>query len=236
MTDALSEAGALRAELEYLTYAVGHDLRAPLRAVIGYAAALHEDFGASLDDEARRLLAVVSNEASRAMRMLDALLELSRLASSALAYERIDMTALAREVAREIGGDDSASHRIAIASLPPIDADRALVRTALTCVLANAMTATDGRVDARIAISGSANETGTTYTVADNGIGFDMRYGAKLFHPFAKLHGAGRFPGVGKGLASVDRIVRRHGGTVRANARPEEGASFSFTFPTEVAP
>lgn len=224
------QAGESRVAIDELTYAISHDLRAPLRAVLGYAAALDEDYGAGLDDEGRRLLAIVSDEASRAMRMLDALLDLSTLERSAIVAEPIDMTELSRAIAIEIL--PLRDERVTIEVLPDAHGDPALIRAVWTHLLANAVTATDGRANARVTISGVVEGDRIVYGVSDNGIGFDMKYATKLFRPFAKLHHTDVFPGVGTGLATVARIVARHGGTVWADARANDGATFSFALPS----
>jgi len=222
---------ALQLELESLTYAISHDLRAPLRAVSGFVGALEEDFGARLDDEGRRLLSVVSAEAARAMAMLDALLVLSRLHRQALVEETIDMTALARDVAAEVApGNDG---WFAIDDLPPMRGDRTLMRSLWANLLRNAVTATHGCAEPQISVSAHTLSARVVYVVRDNGVGFDMRYGDKLFKPFQKLHHADTFPGLGAGLATVASIATRHAGSVSADARVADGASFSVSFPSE---
>lgn len=218
-------------ELDALAYAVSHDLRAPIRSVLGYAGALEEDYGARLDDEGRRLLAIVSREASRTLQMLDVLLALSKIARDPLARDTVDMTALARDVASDLAPGQAG--RFAIATLPTIVGDRARLRVVWHHLIANAIVATSDVPEARIAITATVEAERVVYAVADNGIGFDMSYAGKLFAAFAKLHHADVFPGPGAGLASVARIVRLHGGDVAVRAGVGEGATFSFALPAD---
>lgn len=221
----------LRVELERLTYTIGHDLRAPLRAVSGYAAAIDEDFGPTLDDDCRRQLAIVASEAARAMRMLDALLDLSRLGAQPLEMEALDMTALALEAVAGVAL--ATDEHFAIDALPSICGDRGLIRAVWSHLLANASIATRHRAKARIEVSARREGDRIVYEVRDNGVGFDMAFAGKLFGTFQKLHHDDAFPGLGASLAIVERIVARHGGEVRADAAPDAGATFSFALPTE---
>ena len=226
-----AEAENLRAELDRLAYAISHDLRAPLRAVSGYAVAIDEDFGPTLDGDCRRQLAIVASEAERAMRMLDALLMLSRLGRQALDVETLDMMALAREAAENIA--PAIEGHFTVDALPPIRGDRSLVRAVWSHLLANASIATRCRANPRIDVSARRDGDRIVYEVRDNGVGFDMAFAGKLFGTFQKLHHVDVFPGLGASLAVVERIVARHGGNVWADAALEAGANFSFSMPAE---
>ena len=229
-----AEFNVVSAELESLSYAVSHDLRAPVRAVLGYARALEEDYGAQLDDEGRRLLSIVAGEASRLGGMIDDVLALSSIGRQSLANEPVDMTSLAREVALE--QSHLAARRASIAVVPGTHGDRVLLRDVWSRLFANAGTATRNRPDPILEVWATTDAERVVYHVRDNGVGFDMKYGAKLFSLFQKLHRGADFPGTGAGLAIVQRIVHRHGGTIWADARPGEGATFSFTLPSGRAP
>ncbi len=220
---------ALNKELESFTYSVSHDLRAPLRAVDGFAKMLEEDYGKRLDDEGRRLLGVVRESSQRMGQLIDDLLAFSRLGRQVPAKRRIEMTSLAREVADELAGVTRAD--VALAELPAVGADRALIRQVWTNLIGNALKYSGKRSDPRIEIGGREESSENIYWVRDNGAGFDMRYAAKLFNVFQRLHGQDEFPGTGVGLAIVQRVVTRHGGRAWAEGRPGEGACFYFSLP-----
>jgi signal transduction histidine kinase len=222
---------AANKELESFSYSVSHDLRAPLRAIDGYARMLEEDYAARLDDEGRRLLCVVRDNAGRMGRLIDDLLAFSRLGRREPAKQALEMTALAREVAEEVGRGTAA--RIEIAELPSALADRALMRQVWVNLIGNAVKYSAKRADPRVEVGGEANGSENVYWVRDNGVGFDMRYVGKLFGVFQRLHSADEFDGTGVGLAIVQRVVARHGGRVSAQSAPGEGARFEFCLPKE---
>jgi light-regulated signal transduction histidine kinase (bacteriophytochrome) len=222
---------ALNKELESFSYSVSHDLRAPLRAVDGYARMLEEDYGGRLDEEGRRLLAVVRDSAKRMGQLIDDLLAFSRLGRQDPVKREVDMAALAREVIDELAR--GARKGIELAELPPAQADRALFKQVWANLIGNALKYSGKRADARIEVGGRRDAAENVYWVRDNGVGFDMRYVDKLFGVFQRLHGADEFPGTGVGLAIVQRVVARHGGRVWAEGRPGEGACFYFSLPTE---
>jgi signal transduction histidine kinase len=220
---------AANKELESFTYSVSHDLRAPLRAVDGYARMLQEDYAERLDDEGRRLLSVVRESAGRMGRLIDDLLAFSRLGRREPVKHAVDMAALAREVAEELRAGGSA--RIEIDGLPAAQADRALMRQVWANLIGNALKYSGKRADPRVEVGGAANGTENIYWVRDNGVGFDMRYVGKLFGVFQRLHGNDEFEGTGVGLAIVQRVVARHGGRVWAESKPAGGACFQFSLP-----
>jgi light-regulated signal transduction histidine kinase (bacteriophytochrome) len=223
---------ALEAEVESICYSVSHDLRAPVRAVIGFARALEEDHGSRLDAEGRRLLQIVVTEAARVNDLIEQLVVFSRLGRQAMESMPVDMSALARSVASELLESGGPQHAILdITDLPGATGDRVLLRTVWTHLIANAAKFAGQQAIPRLEIR-AAPETGrVVYHVRDNGIGFDMAYSDKLFGLFQRLHSDAAYPGTGVGLAMVQRIVHRHGGTVWADARPGEGATFSFGLP-----
>jgi len=223
------ELEAANKELESFSYSVSHDLRAPLRAVDGYARMLEEDYGPRLDDEGRRLLGVVRDSSRRMGELIDDLLAFSRLGRQELAKRPIDMTTLAREVIAKLAAESRA--QVHLAALPAAEADRALFRQVWVNLIGNALKYSGTREAARIEIGGSEAPGENLYWVRDNGVGFDMRYAGKLFGVFQRLHSADQFPGTGVGLAIVQRVVARHGGRVWAEGRLGEGAVFSFSLP-----
>jgi signal transduction histidine kinase len=217
------------AELESFSYSVSHDLRAPLRAIDGYARMLEEDYAGRLDDEARRLLDVVRGSAKRMGQLIDDLLAFSRLGRQPTLPQRVEMTQMAREVAEELRGGREIA--IEVSPLPPAHVDAALIRQAWLNLIGNALKYSAKKPDARIAIGAAEEGAQNVYWVRDNGAGFDMRYAEKLFGVFQRLHRAEEFEGTGVGLAIVQRIVARHGGRVWAEGKPGEGACFSFALP-----
>jgi signal transduction histidine kinase len=220
-----AELRALNKELESFTYSVSHDLRAPLRAIDGFGRIIEEEYGPRLDDEARRLLAVVRSSSKQMGQLIDDLLDFSRLGRQDLGKQSVDMAALAREAARALGIQP------ALGELPAAHADPALLRQVWLNLLGNAAKYSGKRAEPRIEVGGREEGAGSLYWVRDNGVGFDMRYAGKLFGVFQRLHGADEFPGTGVGLAIVQRVVSRHGGRVWAEGRVGEGACFYFTLP-----
>lgn len=228
-----AELAASNGELEAFTYSVSHDLRAPLRAIDGYARMLMEDHGAAFDGDARRLLDVVSDNARHMARLIDDLLALSRVGRCELGRTAVDMTALARSVAAEICAVESERRvDVRISALPAADGDATLLRQVYANLIGNAVKFTRGKPTAAIEIGCAAGpDEETTYFVRDDGAGFDMQYVDKVFEVFERLHDRRDFEGTGVGLAIVERIIRRHGGRVWAEGKVGEGATFFFTLP-----
>ncbi len=223
---------AANKELESFSYSVSHDLRSPLRAVDGYALMLEEDFGARLDDEGRRLLAVVRSEAKRMGQLIDDLLAFSRTGSQRLDVVAVNMVQLAREVAADAAREHAAAG-IEFAELPAAHGDRALLKQVWANLIGNALKYSSKVATPRIEIGGRVNGAEHEYWVRDNGAGFDPRYTDRLFGVFRRLHGEDEFPGTGVGLAIVRRVVARHDGRVWAEGKPGEGACFGFALPKE---
>ncbi len=219
-------------ELESFSYSVSHDLRAPVRAIAGFARLLEEDHVSSLDAEGARLLQVVRRNAQRMGMLIDDLLAFSRTGRQAITLEEVDMDALAREALDEaLRAEPQRAYDVSVAPLPPASADRGLIGQVWQNLLANAVKYSRGRSPAVIEVSAETTETEVVYRVNDNGVGFDMRHAGKLFGVFERLHAPSEFEGTGVGLALVDRIIRRHGGRVWAEAAPEKGATFHFSLP-----
>jgi len=225
-----AELAEVNKELETFAYSVSHDLRAPLRGIDGWSLALLEDYGDALDDTGRGFIRTVRAETERMAQLIDALLQLSRVTRREMRREVVDLTGLAREVAEELRQAD-ADRRAEIVIVPGIVAhgDRTLLRAVLQNLLGNAWKFTNKREHARIELGIVLGPGQRAYFVRDNGAGFNMAFSSKLFAPFQRLHNTGEFPGTGVGLATVQRIIGRHGGRVWAEGVPDEGATFYFT-------
>ncbi len=221
---------AVNRELEAFAYSVSHDLRAPLREIDGFARALEEDCGPAMDETGRKYLLHIRRAAGRMGDLIEGLLTLSRVAREAMHLDRVDLSALAREISGALvrrDGGRVVEFRIAegLAAL----GDHRLIRSALENLLENAWKFTARRAAARIDFGQEASGGETAYFVRDNGAGFDMAYAARLFRAFQRLHRAEEFPGLGLGLANVQRIIHRHGGRVWAEGRVNGGATVWFT-------
>ncbi|HEV7765906.1 MAG TPA: ATP-binding protein [Thermoanaerobaculia bacterium] len=218
-------------EMESFSYTVSHDLRAPLRAVDGYSRLLEEDHGHVLDDDAKRLLAVVRDEARRMGVLIDDLLAFSRLSGQTLRPSPLNLGTMAEDIVRELRRSQP-ERKIDLKSteLPPALADGATMRQVLVNLLSNAVKYAKAEGEIRIELGGRTDGDMNAYWVRDEGVGFDMRYVDKIFGVFQRLHGD-EFEGTGVGLAIVDRIVAKHGGEVRAEGAPGKGACFHFTLP-----
>jgi PAS domain S-box-containing protein len=223
----------LNKELEGFSYAVSHDLRAPLRAIEGYARMLEEQSGRQLDAEGRRLLGVVRASSRRMGRLIEDLLELARLGQLEPVKTRVDMTAVLQGVVAELAPGFPRAV-VTVQTLPAVLADPALMRLVWVHLLGNALKFSASATPPRIEIGAASGAGGaqTVYWIRDNGAGFDMRHAGKLFAVFQRLHRQDDFPGSGAGLAIVQRIIARHGGRVWAEATPGAGARFSFSVPS----
>jgi len=224
-----AELQATNRELEAFSYSVSHDLRAPLRAIDGYARMLEEDYGGAIDAEGRRLLGVVRASSLKMGQLIDDLLAFSRLGRQEPAKRPVDMTDLVREVVGESTVVNGAV--VDLAALPPATADRSLMKQVWANLVGNALKYSSKSAAPRVEIGGREENGEARYWVRDNGVGFDMRYAAKLFGVFQRLHRAEEFAGTGVGLAIVQRIVTRHGGRVWAEGQPGKGACFYFALP-----
>ncbi len=217
-------------ELEAFSYSVSHDLRAPLRRIDGFAHLLRKNTNNRLDDAGEKHLARILSAAGQMNTLIDDLLYLSRLARSEPRRERVDLGVLAREVVEQLAdADPSRAVEIRIAEGIHANADAGLMRAVLENLLGNAWKFTAGRTPAVIEFSCMETQGESVYFVRDNGAGFDMRYVDKLFGPFQRLHSNAQFPGTGIGLATVRRVIHRHGGRVWAEGALDRGATFYFT-------
>jgi PAS domain S-box-containing protein len=221
---------AANRELEAFSYSVSHDLRAPLRAIDGFSQALEEDCAERLDETGRRHLERIRSAARYMGQLIDALLRLSRVARMELRRSAMDLSGLARMVARDLEERDSGRKvEFAIAGGVRATGDANLLRVVLENLLGNAWKFTAKRKDARIEFGVETGSGEPVYRVRDNGAGFDMKYAGKLFGPFQRLHSASEFPGTGIGLATVQRVVHRHGGRVWAESAAGQGTTIRFT-------
>jgi len=218
-------------ELEAFSYSVSHDLRAPLRAVSGYANMLQDGYLPLLDANGKRLLEVIQGNARRMGLLIDDLLAFSKLGKKGIRKSMVDMTALTIAVVDEIGKSIHHKAKIEIGTLHPAFADTILVKQVMSNYILNAVKYSAKKEKALIEI-GSAEENGrVVYSVKDNGAGFDMQYVHKLFGVFQRLHSNEEFEGTGVGLAIVKRIISKHGGDAWAEGALEKGATFYFSLP-----
>jgi PAS domain S-box-containing protein len=238
----LTKAAQLEAtnkELESFSYSVSHDLRAPLRAVDGFALMLEEDYTGRLDAEGLRYLAVIRQNSRRMGALIDDLLAFSRLGRQPVAHGEVNVDSLVREVVEEVlhteslgeRGDPATAPHIEVEPLPPARGDRGLLRQVWSNLIANAVKYSSKAARPFIQVSGCEVGAENHYSVRDNGVGFDMHYAGQLFHVFQRLHRADEFGGTGVGLAIVHRVVTRHGGRVWAEGKVDNGAVFSFALP-----
>ncbi len=221
-------------ELESFSYSVSHDLRAPLRHLAGFSEALLEDYADRLDGNGRHCLERINGASRRLSQMIDAMLELSRLSRGQVQRERIDLGAMARDILDELrGAEPQRRVTVKIHDAMKAEGDARLVRVVMENLVGNAWKYSRTRRDeALIEVGTRREEEGPVHYVRDNGVGFDMTYADRLFAPFQRLHREEEFEGTGVGLATVQRIVHRHGGRVWAEATPGEGATFFFTLGT----
>jgi len=225
----------LNRELEAFSYSVSHDLRAPLRSIDGFAQALREDWGDRLDEAGQDHLARVRNAAQRMGRLIDDLLKLSKLTRAQVQRVDVDLSRLAEEVIAELS-DRNPTRSVVWQIEDGLQAwcDPSLARIALENLLGNAWKFTSKTADARISFQATPGTEPTLFVIRDNGAGFDMKYVDKLFAPFQRLHADRDFPGSGIGLATTQRIVRKHGGAIRTDSAVGAGAAFFFTLEAAV--
>ncbi len=221
---------AVNKELEAFSYSVSHDLRAPLRAIDGFSQALVEDYGPQLDEPARHYLDRIRGAAQRMAALIDDLLGLARVTRAEMSLAEVDLSAAAAQFVDELRSSDPRRRaEVRIAPDMRVRGDPRLLNVALANLLRNAWKFTGKRECSRIEFGRVERDGAAVYYVKDNGAGFDMAYAAKLFGAFQRLHDANEFAGTGIGLATVQRIIHKHGGRVWAEAEPDNGATFFFT-------
>ena len=230
--DRTAELERANSELEAFSYSVSHDLRTPLRAIDGFSQALLEDYSNQFDATGRDYLARVRAGAQRMGTLIDDLLKLARVSRATMTSDNVDMSALAENIIDELRSHDPARHvDIKITSQLNAYGDTHLLRIALENLLNNAWKYTGKREQAKIEFGMRQQQGSACFFIQDNGAGFDMTYADKLFGAFQRLHDAKDFAGTGVGLATVQRIVHRHGGRIWAEAAVDKGAVFYFTLP-----
>lgn len=218
--------------LESFSYSVSHDLRAPLRAVDGYARIIDEDYGDRFDADGKRLLGVIRGEARRMGALIDDLLTFSRLGRQRLSHATIDMHDLISEILpRIVASRPDRQVDVTFRAVPSAIGDRSVIKQVLVNLLSNAVKYAKEEGHIAIEIGGRNGGRENLYWVRDSGVGFDMRYVGKLFGVFQRLHHDTKFEGTGVGLAIVQRIIAAHGGRVWAEGEPDRGATFYFTLP-----
>jgi PAS domain S-box-containing protein len=221
---------AANKELEAFSYSVSHDLRAPLRSIDGFSMALVEDYAGQLDVEGKGLLDRIRAATKRMAQLIDDLLNLARVTRTEMRYEVVDLSAMASSVLADLQSGDPARHVECVVGDHVVGhGDSRLLRVVLENLLGNAWKFTMNKPQARIELGMSRQNGAPVYFVRDDGPGFDMAYVDKLFGTFQRLHAATEFPGTGIGLASVRRIIQRHGGKTWAEGAVGKGATFSFT-------
>ena len=223
---------AANRELESFSYSVSHDLRAPLRGIDGFSRTLLEKHAGQLDEHGQHYLARIRAATQRMGRLIDDLLELARLSRGDLDRVPLDLSALAAGIGAELRqAHPDRQVEFVVAPALATRADPILIRVALANLLANAWKFSAKQARPRIELGAIRHDGQSVFFVRDNGAGFDMAYAAKLFSPFQRLHGQQEFEGTGVGLATVQRIIHRHGGRIWADAQVGRGASFHFTLP-----
>lgn len=221
-------------ELESFSYSISHDLRAPLRHLIGFSGALLEDYGQGLEPTAKSYLDCIARAGRKMENLVDALLTLSRIGRQDMTLLKLDLGQIARSYSSCIRESDPA-RKVTFRIGEDLSArgDAVLMRTALEHLMENAWKFTGKKESATIEVGCSEEQGGRVYYVRDNGAGFDMRFADRLFSPFQRMHREEEFPGLGIGLALVQRIINRHGGRIWVEAEPDKGATFYFTLGTD---
>jgi len=223
-------------ELEAFAYAVSHDLRAPLRAMSGFSEILEQDYGKDLTGEARDCIVHIAQASHSMGQLIDGLLALSRITRGELVRQPVDLSRVARDLKVELEQAEPDRHvRWDIEPDLVVVGDDRMLASVMRNLLGNAWKYTASAADPEIRVFSRAIDGGREVCIADNGAGFDMAFAEQLFLPFRRLHRQDEFPGLGIGLATVQRIIHRHGGTVQGTAKPGQGALFSFSIPNSSA-
>jgi light-regulated signal transduction histidine kinase (bacteriophytochrome) len=222
----------LNQELETFSYSVSHDLRAPLRHILGYLDILQTTPTRTMDEASRKHLQTITQAAARMGQMIDALLEYSRIGRGKACFQPMNLATLVEEGRRELSAEIKGRQiDWQIHDLPEVQGDPVLLRKAITTLLNNAIKYTRTRRQARIEIGAKDSVRETIFFVRDNGVGFDINCAARLFGVFQRLHPASDFEGIGIGLANVRRIIHQHGGRAWGEGKVDDGATFYFSIP-----
>jgi PAS domain S-box-containing protein len=232
VTERTAQLEASGKDMEDFNYNISHDLRAPLRAINGFSKILQEEYVDRLDDEGRRQLSVICDNAQKMGELIDGLLAFSRIGRVETECSTINMQNLVTDVWEELKPDMTVRNvHLELRDLPPAEGDATMMHQVVFNLLSNAVKFTKHNADTRIEVGGQTGERETIYHVKDNGVGFNMQYADKLFGVFLRLHGMDEFEGTGIGLAIVKRIIAKHGGRVWAEGQPNEGATIYFALP-----
>ncbi|MDA3809887.1 MAG: ATP-binding protein, partial [Spirochaetaceae bacterium] len=225
---------AINNDLESFSYAVSHDLRAPLRAIDGYISLLQEDYGQNFDEEERRLFDVVRNNAVKMGHLIDDILAISRAGRIDLEYQLVDMKHLVGDIWNDLS-EDRKDHPIDfhLGDLHSVQCDLRVLRQVWQNLIGNAIKFTRLNPHARISIRSEKIVNAIEYTIEDNGVGFNPEYSKKLFLLFQRLHSNSEFEGTGVGLALIQKFIQKHNGSVKGSSVLNKGATFSFTLPLE---
>jgi len=225
------ELEASNQELESYSYSIAHDLRTPLRSIIGFSQLLLEDSRGAFSESEKYDLKRVVSAGKHMAQLIDDILELSRITRGDLTKRETDLSAIAQELAQQLS-DENPERSVTFQIQPGLRTvgDPMLLNIALHNMISNAWKFTAHKDNAKIIFNSKEDDDETVYCLCDNGVGFDMAYADKLFRPFNRLHSEAEFPGTGVGLATAQRIILRHGGQIRAEAAADKGACFYFIF------
>lgn len=227
-----SELEAANQNLEAFSYSVSHDLRAPLRHIVGYVDILQTAAGQSLDATNRQHLQTIAQSAAQMGQMIDALLGFSRMGRAEMRFQQVSLDALVKDARRELRSEIKGRDiDWQIDDLPDVQGDPVMLRQAIVHLLSNAIKFTRTRTRTKLEIGAQNGGADTILFVRDNDVGFDMNCAGKLFGMFQRFHPAGKFEGTGIGLANVRRIIHRHGGRTWAEGKANGGATFYFSIP-----
>ncbi|MBS1567096.1 MAG: GAF domain-containing protein [Bacteroidetes bacterium] len=230
--DRTAELEASNRALEAFSYSVSHDLRAPLRKISYFTELLIEDYKDKLEDKGADWLNKLDGQAREMSHLIDVLLGFSRMGRAPLRKTQLSMQEMVEEICRSLSEQETGRNiRFDIKTLPSSPADKDLIRQVWVNLLSNAVKYSGRREEAIVEVGAETKENAVVYYVRDNGVGFDMNYADKLFSPFQRLHSRGEFEGTGIGLATVERILAKHGGKIWAEAAPDKGACFYFELP-----
>jgi len=218
-------------ELDSFSYSVSHDLRAPLRAIVGYSNILIEDYGDKLDDEGKQTLNVIMKNVLKMGQLIDDLLAFSRIGKQNLIKVNVDMNKLVNTIENEFNMQQATKIELDKKSLLNTKCDSSMMKQVMTNLISNALKYSGKKEKSKVEIGSYLDNNNNIYYVKDNGVGFDMKYYDKLFGVFQRLHSVNEFEGTGVGLALVQRIISKHGGKVWAEAKVDEGATFYFSLP-----
>ncbi len=222
-------------ELEAFAYSISHDLRAPLRSIVGFGEILREEHAQHLDTEGLRLLGIIRDSATKMGRLIDELLAFSRINRRVLEFRSVNMTSLAHEAFTEAMAGENKTRQVELKldTLPEIRGSISMLKQVWINLISNAVKYSRPQEHAVVTIDACVHQREIWYTITDNGVGFDMQYAHKLFGVFERLHADTEFEGTGVGLALVQRIVSRHDGRIWADSTPGQGSTFTFALPVE---